>query len=70
MVFSGGEGSEMMRPMGIVMMTGMVVSTIATLFITPVYYSITDSIVERVKNRFKRTKKESRWRRKLKKKED
>nr|WP_308506273.1 efflux RND transporter permease subunit [uncultured Agathobaculum sp.] len=70
MVSSGGEGSEMMRPMGIVMMTGMVVSTIATLFITPVYYSITDSIVERVKNRFKRTKKESRWRRKLKKKED
>ena len=70
MVFSGGEGSEMMRPMGIVMMTGMVVSTIATLFITPVYYSITDSIVERVKNRFKRTKKESRWRRKQKKKED
>lgn len=70
MVFSGGEGSEMMRPMGIVMMTGMVISTIATLFITPVYYSITDSIVEAVKKRFKRTKKESRWRKKLKKKEE
>lgn len=70
MVFSGGEGSEMMRPMGIVMMTGMVISTIATLFITPVYYSITDSIVETVKKRFKRTKKESRWRKKLKKKEE
>ena len=67
MVFSGGEGSEMMRPMGIVMMTGMVISTIATLFITPVYYSITDSVVESVKKRFKRTKKESRWRKKLKK---
>lgn len=24
MVFSGGEGSEMMKPMGVVMMTGMV----------------------------------------------
>lgn len=69
MVFAGGEGSEMMRPMGIVMMTGMVISTIATLFITPVYYSITDSAVEWVKNRFKRSKKESRWRRKLKKEE-
>lgn len=70
MVFAGGEGSEMMRPMGIVMMTGMVISTIATLFITPVYYSITDSAVEWVKNRFKRSKKESRWRRKLKKEEE
>lgn len=49
MVFSGGEGSEMMKPMGIVMMTGMVVSTIATLFITPVYYSLTDSVAERIK---------------------
>lgn len=56
--------------MGIVMMTGMVISTIATLFITPVYYSITDSAVEWVKNRFKRSKKESRWRRKLKKEEE
>ena len=52
MVFSGGEGSEMMRPMGIVMMTGMVISTIATLFITPVYYSLTDSIAERLKGLF------------------
>ena len=65
MVFAGGEGSEMMRPMGIVMMTGMVISTIATLFITPVYYSITDSAVEWVKKRFKRSKKESRWRRSM-----
>ncbi len=52
MVFSGGEGSEMMKPMGIVMMTGMVISTIATLFITPVYYSLTDSIAERLKGLF------------------
>lgn len=70
MVFAGGEGSEKMAPMGVVMMTGMVISTIATLFITPVYYSITDSVVESVKKRFKRTKKESRWRKKLKKNKD
>lgn len=69
MVFSGGEGSEMMRPMGIVMMTGMVISTIATLFITPVYYSITDSAVERVKKVFNRPKKQHRWMDKLKKKD-
>lgn len=51
MVFSGGEGSEMMQPMGVVMMTGMIISTIATLFITPVYYSITDSAVEWLKRK-------------------
>lgn len=54
MVFGGGEGSEIMRPMGIVMMTGMVVSTIATLFITPVYYSVIDSLENRFRNRKKR----------------
>ena len=70
MVFAGGEGSEKMAPMGVVMMTGMVISTVATLFITPVYYSLTDSVVESVKKRFKRTKKESRWRKKLKKNKD
>ena len=58
MVFSGGEGSEMMRPMGIVMMTGMVVSTIATLFITPVYYSLIDSAAARFTGLFKRPKKQ------------
>lgn len=56
MVFSGGEGSEMMKPMGIVMMTGMVISTIATLFITPVYYSLTDSAATRISGLFKKIK--------------
>ena len=57
MVFSRGEGAEMMRPMGVVMMTGMVVSTIATLFVTPVYYSLTDSFAERLKSLLHRPKK-------------
>ena len=70
MVFSGGEGAEMMAPMGVVMMTGMVISTIATLFITPVYYSLTDSVVERCKKWVNRPKKERGWRKKLKNKED
>ena len=51
MVFSNGEGAEMMRPMAIVMITGMVVSTIVTLLFTPVYYSLIDSITQRVRTR-------------------
>lgn len=46
MVFSNGEGAEMMRPMAIVMITGMVVSTVVTLLFTPVYYSLIDSVTE------------------------
>ena len=49
MVFSNGEGAEMMQPMAIVMITGMVVSTIVTLLFTPVYYSLIDSLTRRVK---------------------
>ena len=56
MVCSSGEGSEMMQPMGVVMMTGMVISTIATLFITPVYYSLTDSVASRISGLFKKIK--------------
>lgn len=56
MVCSSGEGSEMMKPMGVVMMTGMVISTIATLFITPVYYSLTDSVAARLFGLFKKIK--------------
>lgn len=51
MVFSNGEGAEMMRPMAIVMITGMVVSTIVTLLFTPVYYSLIDSLIEHVRTR-------------------
>ncbi len=58
MVTSQGEGSEMMKPMAIVMITGMLVSTIATLFITPVYYSLVDSITERVKRLGRRMRRE------------
>lgn len=56
MVCSSGEGSEMMKPMGVVMMTGMVISTIATLFITPVYYSLTDSVAARLSGLLKKIK--------------
>lgn len=46
MLFSSGEGAEMMRPMAIVMITGMIISTIVTLLFTPVYYSLVDSVSE------------------------
>lgn len=51
MIFSNGEGSEMMQPMAVVMITGMVVSTIVTLLFTPVYYSLIDSFSERIRRR-------------------
>ena len=47
MAFSMGEGSEMMKPMAIAMITGMLVSTVITLLFTPVYYSILDSFGQR-----------------------
>lgn len=44
MVFGKGEGAEMMAGMAIVMIVGMTVSTIVTLFFTPVYYSLLDDL--------------------------
>ena len=43
MAFGLGEGAEMTAPMAIVMIFGMVTSTVVTLFFTPVYYSLLDS---------------------------
>ena len=47
MVFGSGEGSEMIQPMGIVMFFGMIISTIVTLFFTPVYYSLMTGMTDR-----------------------
>jgi len=51
MAFGWGEGNEMMAPMAIVMITGMIISTIVTLFFTPVYYSILDTLIEKFKRK-------------------
>ncbi len=59
MVFGAGEGSEMMKPMAIVMFFGMIISTIVTLLFTPVYYSLLSSLSEwagNVRNRRKQKK--------------
>ena len=39
-----GETNEMMSDMGIVMISGMLISTIVTLVFTPVYYSVIDDL--------------------------
>lgn len=51
-----GEGGELMQPMSIVMISGMIIATVTTLFFTPVYYSLLDSLNERMGNFFFRKK--------------
>lgn len=49
MALSNGEGAEMWRPMGIVVIGGLLVSTLITLFIVPVMYAIMSRHGERDK---------------------
>ena len=56
----GGEGSEMMMPMAIVMISGMVISTILTLLFTPVYYSLIDSLTNQFRKLGRRKRREAR----------
>ena len=44
MAFAIGDTNEMMSDMGVVMISGMVVSTVVTLVFTPVYYSVIDNL--------------------------
>lgn len=48
-----GEGAEMMTGMAVVMITGMVISTIVTLLFTPVYYSLVDSLTQKILAKFR-----------------
>jgi len=52
MAFGYGDGGELMQPMDIVMITGMIISTFVTLLFTPVYYSLLDSLNVRLANFF------------------
>ena len=56
MALSRGAGSEMWRPMGIVVMGGLLVSTIVTLIVVPVMYGIMSHHGER--NKEERTQKQ------------
>lgn len=42
-----GDGAELMQPLAVVTISGMIISTIVTLFFTPVYYSVLDSLAEK-----------------------
>ena len=49
MALSRGEGSEMWHPLGIVVMGGLLVSTIITLIVVPVMYALVSRHGERDK---------------------
>ena len=51
MAIGWGEGSEMMAPMAIVMIAGMIISTLVTLLFTPVFYSVLDTLMERFRRK-------------------
>ncbi len=51
MALSRGEGSEMWVPMGIVVIGGLMVSTIVTLIVVPVLYAVTSKKGERDKTK-------------------
>ncbi len=56
MVIAAGEGSEMWRPMGVVVIGGLTVSTLLTLFIVPVLYAVFSKKGERDKQKAIREK--------------
>lgn len=47
----GGEGSELLIPLGYVMIFGMMISTVVTLVFTPVCYSLLDDLSIRISQR-------------------
>ena len=44
MAVGWGDTNEMMSDMGVTMMSGMIISTVITLFFTPVFYTVIDNI--------------------------
>lgn len=53
-----GEGGELTQPMGVVVIGGLALSTVLTLVIVPVIYTIFDDISEFFKGKFKKNKNE------------
>ncbi len=51
MVFMGGSGAEMRRPLALAVMGGLLFGSIVTLIIMPVVYSVLDNLSSRMKKR-------------------
>ena len=51
MAMSNGEGAEMWKPMGIVVIGGLLVSTVVTLVVVPVFYALLSRHGERDKEK-------------------
>lgn len=49
MAIATGEGAEMQRPLGLVVIGGLTTSTFLTLYVVPIVYSILDGISRRVR---------------------
>ena len=56
MTLSQGTGSEMWRPMGIVIIGGLLASTLVTLIVVPILYSVMSRRGERDKEKGQRSK--------------
>jgi len=54
--YFGGESSETMRPLAIVVIYGLLVSTLITLLLVPAVYSLSDGFFTRLRRRFSRKK--------------
>ena len=54
MAISRSEGSEMRSPMAIVVMSGLLISTLLTLIVIPLIYTIFDDLAQKVKGKAKR----------------
>ena len=51
LAFGHGIGSELRRPLGIVMVGGLLVSQVLTLYTTPVIYIFFDNLAKRFKTK-------------------
>ncbi|OYU75714.1 MAG: hypothetical protein CFE45_32395, partial [Burkholderiales bacterium PBB5] len=51
LMFSSGSGAELRQPLGLVMVGGLLVSQVLTLFTTPVVYLYFDRLRDRLVNR-------------------
>ena len=59
LAFGGGEGNEAMAPMAVVVIFGLLFSTLITLILVPVVYSLFDDWVAKLKGLFTRKKKKA-----------